>query len=66
MGLGAITGPVHGLGDDRPSRAELVGVVASLLVLGMVDSGVLETDVGAVERLVVEDMGVNGEFRPWE
>jgi hypothetical protein len=64
MGLGAMTGPVHGLGDDRPSRAELVGVVAPLPVLGMAESGVLETEVGAVERLVVEDMGVKGEVRP--
>jgi hypothetical protein len=56
-----MTGPVHGLGDDLPSRAALVGVV--LVVLGMAERGVLETDVGAVDREVVEDMGVNGEFR---
>jgi hypothetical protein len=29
----------------------------------MAQRGVLETDVGAVDREVVEDMGVNGEFR---
>lgn len=56
-----MTGPVHGLGDDLPSSAALVGVV--LDELGMAERGVLETDVGAVDRVVVEDMGVNGELR---